>query len=104
MVPDLWSKLLWERVRPYLDPWGGVRLRTASTHWNVPGKYGRHGELIFFLIKKEKVVASNEVLPTCVSSETLEACALIGLHLMAADHEVGSSGRQSLDLGEDTVI
>ena len=105
MVPELWSKLLWERVRPYLDPWGSVRLRTASTHWNVPGKYGPHGELIFFLIKKEQVVASNEVLPNpCVSAETLEACALIGLHLMAADHEVGSSGSQSLDLGEDTVI
>ena len=40
-----------------------MRLRTASTHWNVPGKYGPHGERFFFLIKKEQVVASNEVLP-----------------------------------------
>ena len=39
-----------------------MRLRTASMHWNVPGKYGPHGELFFFLIKKEQmVVASNEV-------------------------------------------
>ena len=25
----------------------------ASVEWNVPGKCGPHGELIFFLIKKE---------------------------------------------------
>ena len=36
----------------------------------------------------------------CVSAETLKACALIGLHLLAADHEVGSSGSQSIDLGD----
>ena len=39
-----------------------VRLRTASTHWNVPGKYGPLGELFFSLIEKEQLVASNEVL------------------------------------------
>ena len=36
----------------------------------------------FFLIEKEQVVPSNEVLPNpFVSAETLKACALIGLHL-----------------------
>ena len=60
-----------------------------------------HGELFFFLIKKEQVVASNEVLPNpCVSAETPKACALIGLHQLAADCEVGSSGGQSLDQGD----
>ena len=44
MVPKVWDKLLWERVWLYLDPWDSVRLRTASTHWNVPKKYGPHGE------------------------------------------------------------
>ena len=53
MVPDFWGKLLWESVWPYRDPWDDVRLRTASTHWNVPGKYGPQGELCFFLIQKE---------------------------------------------------
>ena len=78
-----------------------MRLRTVSTHWNVPGKSGLHGELFFFFIKKEQVVASTEVLPNpCVSAETLKACALIGVHLLAADYEVGSSGSQSLDLGD----
>ena len=37
-------------------------------------------ELCFFLIKKGQVVASQE----------LEACALIGLHVLAADYEVGT--------------
>ena len=101
MVPELWSKRLWETVWPYLDPWDSVRRRTASTHWNVPGKYGLHGELFFSHMNKEQVVASNEVLPNpCVSTETLKAFALIGLHLLAADCEVGSSGGQSPDLGD----
>ena len=61
-----------------------MRLRTASTHWIAPGNCGPHGELFFFVIKKEQVVASNEVLPDPhVSAETLKACALIGLHLLA---------------------
>ena len=46
-------------------------------------------------------MASNEVLPNpCVSAEMLKACALIGLHLLAADYEMGSSGSQSRDLGD----
>ena len=44
MVPEMWDKPLWESVWPYLDLWDSVRLRTTSTHWNVPRKYGRHGE------------------------------------------------------------
>ena len=35
-----------------------------------------------------------------VSAKTLKACALIGLHLLAAEGEGGSSGRQSPDLGD----
>ena len=70
---------MWEGVWSYFDPWDSVRLRTASTHWNAPGKYGRHGELSFFLTQKEPVVASNEVVPNPhVSAETLKACALVG--------------------------
>ena len=52
-----------------------------------------------FFMQKESVVASSEVLPNpFVSLETLKACALIGLHLWAAESEVGSSGSQSPDL------
>ena len=49
----LWEKPIWEGVLPCLDPWDSVCLRTASVEWNVPGKYGPHGELFFFLIQKE---------------------------------------------------
>ena len=38
-----------------------VRLRTVSTHWNVPAKYGPHDELFFFLLKKEPLVLSELV-------------------------------------------
>ena len=54
-----------------------------------------------FLIKKEQVVASNEVLPNpSVSAETLEACALIGLHLLAGGGDAGSSRSPSSGLGD----
>ena len=36
----------------FLNPWDVVRLRTSSTFWNVPGKYGPHRKLLFFFIKK----------------------------------------------------
>ena len=74
---------------------------SGASQVKTPEKYGPYCELLFFFIKKEQVVASNEVVPNpCVSAETLKACALIGLHLLAADYEVGSSGSQSLDLGD----
>ena len=91
----------WEGVWPCLDPWDSVRLRTASTYWNVPGKYGPHGELLFFLVKSEAVAASNDVPSNpFVSAEMLKAYALIGLHLLAAEGEAGSSGSQSSDSGD----
>ena len=46
---SLWEKPNWEDVWPYLDPMDSVCLRTASVEWNVPGKYGPHSELLFFL-------------------------------------------------------
>ena len=42
-----------EGVWPYLDPWDVVLFRTSSSVWNVLGKYRPHGELFFFLIKKD---------------------------------------------------
>ena len=38
------------RVWMLVTLWG---LRTAASSWNIPNKYGRLGELFFFLIKKE---------------------------------------------------
>ena len=95
-LQKMWERPFWEGVWPYLDPWGSARLRTASTHWNVSGKYGSHDELFFFLIKDEQVLASNEVLPNpFVAAETLKACALI-----VFVGEAWSSGSQSPDFGD----
>ena len=47
------SLRLWEEV---LDAWDSVRLRTTSTQWNVPGRYGPYGEFFFFLLQKEQMV------------------------------------------------
>ena len=55
-LPSLWKKLIWGVWR-YLDSMDSVCLRTASMEWNVPGKYGPHGELFFFLIQKEPALA-----------------------------------------------
>ena len=54
------------------------------------GKYGPHGELFFFLIKKEPVAGSRT---RCrpnhfVSAETLKACSQVGPHFLAAEGEV----------------
>ena len=48
MLP-FWEEVLW----PFLDAWDSVRLRTASKQWNVPGRYGPHGELLLLLMQKK---------------------------------------------------
>ena len=49
----------------------------------------------------EPVAVSNKVPSNpFVSAETHKACAQIGLHLLAAEGEAGSCGRQSPDLGD----
>ena len=81
-----------------LDPWGVVRLRTSSSSWNDLREYGPHSELFFFLIRKEPVALTLAVpFESFVCAETLKAWALIGLHLLAAKGEAGSSGSQSPD-------
>ena len=102
MVPEMWDKpLWWEGVSPYLDPWDSVRPRTASTHWIVPGKHGPHGELFFFLLKKEPMVLSELIeFGPCISAEAVKACALIGLHMMTAENALRSDGDTSLEIGD----
>ena len=102
MVPEMWNKVLRESVWRSLDPWDSVRLRTASTHWNVSGKYGPHGELFFFfLLKKEPTVISELVeFGPCVSAETVIACASIGVHMMAEENALWLGSDLSPDIGE----
>ena len=47
MVPKMWDK---QKGKVFGLVWilDSVRLCTASTHWNVPKKYGPDGELFFF--------------------------------------------------------
>ena len=63
----LWEEVLW----PYLDAWNSVCLRTTSTQWNVPGRYGPYGELFFFLLKKEPMVLRELVRFGSRSSESM---------------------------------
>ena len=53
------EKPIWEGVWPYLDPMDCVCLRTASMEWNMPEKYGPHGELFFFLMQKSPLVCET---------------------------------------------
>ena len=81
-----------------MDPWDSVRLRTPSTYWNAPVKYGPRGELFF--VKKEPVASNGVPSSPFVSVETLRACSLVGLHLLAAQVDARSSGSLSLHLGD----
>ena len=79
MLP-LWEEVLW----PFLDAWDSVCLRTTSTQWNVPGRYGPHGELFFFLLKNEPMVLRELVrFGPSIPVEAMKACAFVGLHMMA---------------------
>ena len=72
--------------------WDVVGLRTKASVWNVPGKFGPHGE------KEPFALAEAVEFRPSVLAETLKSRALIGLHLMAAESASVSSGSQSLDL------
>ena len=81
LIPDLWGKALWEEVLCHvLETWDSVRLRTASTQWNISGRYGPHGELFFFLLKKEPLAWAQH------PSRNSESCALIGLRMTAEEN------------------
>ena len=97
-LQSLWEKPIWEGVWPYLNPMDSACVRTASTVWNVPGKYWPHGELFFFLIQKEPAkVPDRDTLsspssmltsvppPSPFSSDLLKKCALVALHVMAEE-------------------
>ena len=61
----------------------------------------QHGELLFFLLKKQLMDLSELVeFGPCVSAERVKACALIGLHVMAEENFLRSDSGSSPDLGE----
>ena len=61
-----------------------------------------HTASFFFFVNRTEPVALTKAVPfkLCVSAETLKACALNGLHLLAAGDETGSSGSKSPALGD----
>ena len=80
LVLPLWEEVLW----PFLDAWDSVRPRTTSTQWNVPRRYGPHGELFFFfLLKKEPMVLRELV--RCGPSIPVETVKSICLDRSAHD-------------------
>ena len=76
-----------------------VCLRTASMEWNVPGKYGLHGELLFFLMQKEPATEpvgetfspffNADFRNPLLSADVLKKCALVALHIIAEEGEGG---------------
>ena len=82
-----------------LDTWDVVRLRIQLLE--RPEEVWDSVSFSFFFIRKEPLVLTQAVpFEPLVSAETLKACALTGLHLLAAEDEAGSSGSQSPDLGD----
>ena len=94
-IESLWEKPIWE-FGPTWNPMDSVCCvysRTASMESNVPGKYGPHGELFFFLIQKEPALApvdetfspsiKADIRTSPFSAEVLKKCALVALHLLA---------------------
>ena len=108
-LQSLWEKPIWEGVWPYLVPMDSVCLRTASTEWNVPGKYRPHGDLFFFLIQKETAIVPNseavcpffhaDIRTPFFSAEVLKKCAPIALHIVAGGRAESGLSKES-DVGE----
>ena len=109
LVLPLWEEVFWL----FLGAWDSVRLRTASTQSNVPGKYGRYGELFFFFLKKKPMVLSELVrFGPSIPVETVKACALVSLHMMAEENSgwsengssVSSSSSDENNVGNDALF
>ena len=52
-LQKVWEGPCREGMWIFLDPCDVVEMRTTASSWNTPSKYGPHGELFFFTIKKE---------------------------------------------------
>ena len=82
-------------------------LRTASVEWNVPGKYGPHDELFFFVIQKELTTMlgretvspffAADIRAPFFSAEVLKKCGFNGMHLTAEERRGGKDGCQNPD-------
>ena len=79
--------------------------------WNVPKKYGPHGELFFFLIQKEMATVNDTFSPffnadirtPLFSADVLKKCALIALHVIAEEGRDGDACHVP-GLGEEWIM
>ena len=81
----------------------------SIVEWNVPGKYGPHGELFFFPIQKEPALPlvgetfspflDADIRTSFFSAEVLKKCALVALHIITEEGEGGEDGCHAPDLG-----
>ena len=73
-----------------------MRLRTASTHWNVPGKYGPHGELLFLLIQKKPEMVPDSVAFNSIIGDGFQIPELKGESEASDDHLAGNVNNEAL--------
>ena len=101
-LQKVWEGLGWEGMWPLLDLWDVVGYRTTASIWNVPKKYGPYGELFFFFLKKKELVVLREMVNFghYFPVETIKACAIFGLHMMAEENASLSNSGLSPDLGD----
>ena len=102
MVLEMWDKPLWESVWPFLDPWDSVRLRAAFHALECSEDvWAAWRALLLPFLKQESMVLSELVeLGPWIPVETVKACALIGLHVMAEESTLRLHGDSSPELGD----
>ena len=77
----------------------------------MPGKYGPHGELFFFLIQKEPATVPGsetfspflnaDIRTPFFSADVLKKCALLALHFIAEQGSGGEDGCPAPDPGDE---
>ena len=88
-----------KRIWSHLDPSDSVRLRRASTCWNVPGKVWTIRWAFLFRLEKETVVLNGLIkIGSCVSAETVKERTLIDLHMLPTGNVLCSDRDSSLVL------
>ena len=101
MVLKLWNKPLCESVWPYLDPWTALVCSQPPRIGTFQGSMDRTVSSSFSFQREEPTVLSELVeFGPCVSADTVKACALIGLRMMAEENILFLERDFSAGLGE----
>ena len=98
ILQKMWERPCWEGVWLSLDPWDVVRSHHSAIGMSW-GNVGHTASISSSSSGRSRRLSRRRFKPF-VSTETLKACALTGLHITAAEDEAGSSGSQSPDVGD----